>query len=89
MLLLQSSTKRIISPEEWDRRLAAVKLSKVEMNKLVMNFLVIEVSECCAEAPPAVACRASGACRSTHCAISAVPPMLAPLATPFCACMVP
>lgn len=39
----QSSSRRTISKDEWSRKLAAVKLRKDDMNRLVMNFLVTEV----------------------------------------------
>ncbi|KAJ3167707.1 hypothetical protein HDU88_002154 [Geranomyces variabilis] len=46
LLLLQSSAqtpaKKTISPEEWERKLADVSVSKHDLNKLVMNYLVIE-----------------------------------------------
>lgn len=34
--------KKTTSVEEWERKLAAVKVRKEDMNKLVMNFLVTE-----------------------------------------------
>mmetsp|Transcript_8813 Transcript_8813/g.15859 ORF Transcript_8813/g.15859 Transcript_8813/m.15859 type:complete len:230 (-) Transcript_8813:157-846(-) len=36
------SSKKTMSKDEWDRKLAAVKIRKEEMNTLVMNFLVTE-----------------------------------------------
>lgn len=39
---LQSS-KKTITKEEWEKKLAAVKIRKEDMNLLVMNFLVTEV----------------------------------------------
>ncbi|KAL1537514.1 Glucose-induced degradation complex subunit, variant 2 [Salvia divinorum] len=41
-LLLQASSKMIITREEWEKRLSNVKTRKEDMNKLVMNFLVTE-----------------------------------------------
>ncbi|EFJ33948.1 hypothetical protein SELMODRAFT_437992 [Selaginella moellendorffii] len=38
----ESSSKKIVSREEWERKLAEVKIRKEDMNKLVMNFLVTE-----------------------------------------------
>ena len=40
---VQGLTKKIISKDDWDKNLAAVKVYKEDMNKLVMNFLVTEV----------------------------------------------
>ncbi|KAG5460440.1 MAG: hypothetical protein BJ554DRAFT_7509, partial [Olpidium bornovanus] len=37
-----SSPKKVISREEWERKLADVKINKDELNKLIMNYLVIE-----------------------------------------------
>jgi len=34
--------KKTVSVEEWERKLAAVKVRKEDMNRLVMNFLVTE-----------------------------------------------
>lgn len=42
--------KKVIAPEEWQRRLGDVKLSVQQMNALVMNFLVIEGHKDAAEA---------------------------------------
>ena len=39
----QSSDKKKVPLEEWERKLAAVTVRKEDMNKLVMNFLVTEV----------------------------------------------
>mmetsp|Transcript_12756 Transcript_12756/g.35865 ORF Transcript_12756/g.35865 Transcript_12756/m.35865 type:complete len:231 (-) Transcript_12756:67-759(-) len=36
------SSKKTISKEEWEKKLAAVKIRKEDMNVLVMNFLVTE-----------------------------------------------
>ena len=41
--LLQSSTKHVITPAEWEQCLDAVKIRKEYMNGLVMDFLVTEV----------------------------------------------
>lgn len=38
----QVPTKKKLSKEEWERRLAAVELRKEDLNQLVMNFLVTE-----------------------------------------------
>ncbi|OAE30231.1 hypothetical protein AXG93_4295s1870 [Marchantia polymorpha subsp. ruderalis] len=38
----QSSSKKVITKEEWEKKLADVKIRKEDMNKLVMNFLVTE-----------------------------------------------
>ncbi len=38
-----SASKKTISPDTWEAKLAQVKVSKEDMNKLVMNFLVTEV----------------------------------------------
>ncbi|RWW32259.1 hypothetical protein GW17_00003074 [Ensete ventricosum] len=35
-------SKKVITREEWERKLKDVKISKKDMNKLVMNFLVTE-----------------------------------------------
>lgn len=35
--------KRTITPEQWDQRLNQVSVSKEDMNRLVMDFLVTEV----------------------------------------------
>ncbi|KAA3489105.1 glucose-induced degradation protein 8-like protein [Gossypium australe] len=37
-----ASSKKLISREEWEKRLNNVKIRKEDMNKLVMNFLVTE-----------------------------------------------
>ena len=39
---LQSSSKKVIGREEWEKRLSDVKIRKEDMNKLVMNYLVTE-----------------------------------------------
>lgn len=39
------ASKKTISAEAWEAKLAAVKVSKDDMNRLVMNFLVTEVSQ--------------------------------------------
>ena len=38
----QASSKKVITREEWERKLNDVKIRKEDMNKLVMNFLVTE-----------------------------------------------
>lgn len=40
----QAATKKKVSKEEWERKLASVELRKDDLNQLVMNFLVTEVS---------------------------------------------
>lgn len=40
-----TASKKTISAEAWEAKLAGVKVSKDDMNRLVMNFLVTEVSE--------------------------------------------
>ncbi|KAE8719833.1 Glucose-induced degradation protein 8-like protein [Hibiscus syriacus] len=37
-----ATSKKVITREEWEKRLNAVKIRKEDMNKLVMNFLVTE-----------------------------------------------
>ncbi|KND01575.1 uncharacterized protein SPPG_09111 [Spizellomyces punctatus DAOM BR117] len=37
-----NGAKKIIGLEEWERKLAEVKVSKQDLNKLIMNYLVIE-----------------------------------------------
>ncbi|XAR66423.1 hypothetical protein NMG60_11012656 [Bertholletia excelsa] len=37
-----AASKRVITREEWEKRLNGVKIKKDDMNKLVMNFLVTE-----------------------------------------------
>ncbi|KAL0398615.1 UNVERIFIED_CONTAM: protein GID8 [Sesamum radiatum] len=37
-----ASSKKVITREEWEKRLSNVKVRKEDMNKLVMNFLVTE-----------------------------------------------
>lgn len=39
---LQATSKKVITREEWEKRLNDVKIRKEDMNKLVMNFLVTE-----------------------------------------------
>lgn len=41
-LLLQATSKKVITRLEWEKKLNNVKLRKDDMNKLVMNFLVTE-----------------------------------------------
>jgi hypothetical protein len=38
----ESSSKKVITKEEWEKKLSDVKIMKEDMNKLVMNFLVTE-----------------------------------------------
>jgi hypothetical protein len=38
-----TSSKKTITSEAWESKLAQVKVSKEDMNRLVMNFLVTEV----------------------------------------------
>ncbi|XP_064935628.1 protein GID8 homolog isoform X1 [Musa acuminata AAA Group] len=40
--LWQPMSKKVITREEWERKLKDVKIRKEDMNKLVMNFLVTE-----------------------------------------------
>ena len=40
---MPTALKKTISAEHWEQKLAAVKVSKEDMNRLVMNFLVTEV----------------------------------------------
>ena len=42
-ITIQAPSKRKISKEDWERKLAAVELRKEDLNQLVMNFLVTEV----------------------------------------------
>ncbi|KAK8941576.1 hypothetical protein KSP40_PGU012223 [Platanthera guangdongensis] len=37
-----STSKKVITREEWEKKLMDVKIRKEDMNKLVMNFLVTE-----------------------------------------------
>ena len=41
-LCFQASSKKVITREEWEKKLIDVKIRKEDMNKLVMNFLVTE-----------------------------------------------
>lgn len=43
MAHMQAWTKKVISKDDWEKKLAAVKVYKEDMNKLVMDFLVTEV----------------------------------------------
>eukprot|EP00899_Mesostigma_viride_P027986 jgi/Mesvir1/8372/Mv12622-RA.1 len=38
----EASTKKVISREEWEKKLDAVQVRKEDMNRLVMNYLVTE-----------------------------------------------
>lgn len=40
--MMQSSSKKVITKEEWEKKLSEVKIRKEDMNRLVMNFLVTE-----------------------------------------------
>jgi hypothetical protein len=40
---LQAHQENAIDKEDWEKRLAMVRVRKEDMDKLVMNFLVIEV----------------------------------------------
>jgi hypothetical protein len=39
--------RRTIPPEQWEQRLAQVAVSKDDMNRVVMDFLVTEARACC------------------------------------------
>ncbi|KXS20045.1 hypothetical protein M427DRAFT_52312 [Gonapodya prolifera JEL478] len=39
---MAAAQKKSISKDEWERKLAAVKINKQDLNKLVMNYLIIE-----------------------------------------------
>lgn len=39
---LQSTSKKVITRDEWEKKLNQVKIRKEDMNNLVMNFLVTE-----------------------------------------------
>lgn len=39
---MQATSKKVITREEWEKKLNDVKIRKEDMNKLVMNFLVTE-----------------------------------------------
>ena len=41
---MQAWSRPTVSKDDWEKKLAAVKIYKEEMNKLVMNFLVTEAS---------------------------------------------
>lgn len=43
MAPMQGWTKKVVSKDDWEKKLAAVKVYKEDMNKLVMDFLVTEV----------------------------------------------
>lgn len=40
--MAQSSSKKVITKEEWEKKLSEVKIRKEDVNRLVMNFLVTE-----------------------------------------------
>nr|GMD10239.1 glucose-induced degradation protein 8 homolog [Ipomoea batatas] len=42
MLLLNAMSKKVITRDDWEKRLKDVNIRKEDMNKLVMNFLVTE-----------------------------------------------
>ena len=44
-MCVQAWTKKTVSKDDWEKKLAAVKIYKEDMNKLVMNFLVTEASQ--------------------------------------------
>jgi hypothetical protein len=46
-----TASKKSISNEQWEAKLASVKVAKADMNKLVMNFLVTEVNQRNSSAP--------------------------------------
>jgi glucose-induced degradation protein 8 len=37
-----ASSKKVVTRDEWERKLRDVKIRKEDMNRLVMNFLVTE-----------------------------------------------
>lgn len=39
---MQATSKKVITRDEWEKKLNDVKIRKEDMNKLVMNFLVTE-----------------------------------------------
>ena len=39
----EASNKKVVSREDWEKRLGAVKIRKEDMNTIIMNFLVTEV----------------------------------------------
>jgi len=39
---VKAASKKVITREEWEKKLDNVKIRKEDMNKLVMNFLVTE-----------------------------------------------
>lgn len=41
-ILMMATSKKVITREEWEKKLNDVKIRKEDMNKLVMNFLVTE-----------------------------------------------
>lgn len=41
-LCFQASSKKVITRDDWEKKLNDVKIRKEDMNKLVMNFLVTE-----------------------------------------------
>jgi len=41
-LASMASSKKVVTRDEWERKLRDVKIRKEDMNRLVMNFLVTE-----------------------------------------------
>lgn len=39
---MKAASKKLITREEWEKKLSDVKIRKEDMNKLVMNFLITE-----------------------------------------------
>ena len=39
----EASNRKVVSREEWEKRLTGVKIKKEDMNTIIMNFLVTEV----------------------------------------------
>lgn len=70
----QAWTKKTVSKDDWEKKLAAVKIHKEDMNKLVMNFLVTEASQLqqrlCYEFHFKLAC--NGSQQAKHCEISKI-----------------
>lgn len=42
MMFMQSTSKKVITMVDWEKKLQNVKIRKEDMNKLIMNFLVTE-----------------------------------------------
>ena len=47
---LQGLDKKRLLMDDWERKLASVKIRKEDMNRLIMNFLVTEVRPLCMKA---------------------------------------